>query len=199
MKTRFSFLAFLGAIILLSSCKTNTDLNSSALIQKRRYTKGFHVNLKKPNPRKAETIPQERYSMDPMTPNQNLSVASANTHSTKELETYPYPVEQGVTEEKNPNQAVAPVLKSTHEKLTSEAVYLDATPSYVAPMAPLPVPPPNTDLNFVLILILTILIPPLGIGLVFGISTEFWLSLILTLLFYFPGLIYSLIILLQVY
>ncbi|HKL39835.1 MAG TPA: YqaE/Pmp3 family membrane protein [Cryomorphaceae bacterium] len=47
-----------------------------------------------------------------------------------------------------------------------------------------------------LVIILTILLPPLGVALVFGIGTEFWISLILTLLFYVPGLIYSLIVIL---
>lgn len=45
--------------------------------------------------------------------------------------------------------------------------------------------------------IVTILIPPLGVYLHEGaINTRFWISLVLTLLFYIPGLIYSLIVVL---
>lgn len=45
-------------------------------------------------------------------------------------------------------------------------------------------------------IIITVLLPPLGVALILGIGTEFWICLLLTLLFYFPGLIYALIILL---
>ena len=51
--------------------------------------------------------------------------------------------------------------------------------------------------NTLLEVILTILIPPVGVlvheG---GINSKFWIDLILTLLFYIPGLIYGLIVVL---
>ncbi len=51
--------------------------------------------------------------------------------------------------------------------------------------------------NKLLLVLITILIPPLGVYLHEGeINSRFWISLILTLLFYFPGLIYSLIVVL---
>lgn len=43
-----------------------------------------------------------------------------------------------------------------------------------------------------LTIILTVLIPPLGVALHEGITDRFWISLVLTLLFFIPGLIYSL-------
>ena len=48
----------------------------------------------------------------------------------------------------------------------------------------------------ILLVIITILIPFLGVGLAKGVHFEFWLDLILTLLFYLPGLIYGLIVIL---
>lgn len=46
-----------------------------------------------------------------------------------------------------------------------------------------------------LIIIITILLPPLGVALYEGrVTGKFWLSLLLTLLFYVPGLIYSLLV-----
>ena len=54
-----------------------------------------------------------------------------------------------------------------------------------------------SDLDLPLLIIITILIPPLGMFLHEGdITNRFWISLVLTLLFYFPGLIYSLIVIL---
>ncbi|MBS1513246.1 MAG: YqaE/Pmp3 family membrane protein [Bacteroidetes bacterium] len=51
------------------------------------------------------------------------------------------------------------------------------------------------DINTLLLVIITILIPPLGVFLHEGeINGKFWLDLLLTLLFYLPGLIYALIV-----
>ena len=53
------------------------------------------------------------------------------------------------------------------------------------------------EINTLLLILITILIPPLGVYLHQGeINSKFWISLILTLLFYVPGLIYSLIVIL---
>lgn len=51
--------------------------------------------------------------------------------------------------------------------------------------------------NQLLLVIITILLPPLGVYLHQGeINSKFWISLLLTLLFYIPGLIYSLVVVL---
>lgn len=53
------------------------------------------------------------------------------------------------------------------------------------------------DDDLLLLVIITILIPPLGMFLYEGdITNRFWISLLLTLLFYLPGLIYTLIVIL---
>lgn len=51
--------------------------------------------------------------------------------------------------------------------------------------------------NTLLLVILAILLPPLAVYLHEGtINTKFWISLILTLLFWLPGVIYALIVIL---
>lgn len=51
--------------------------------------------------------------------------------------------------------------------------------------------------NLVLLIILAILIPPLAMFLYEGAATtRFWISLLLTLLFFIPGMIYTLIVIL---
>jgi uncharacterized membrane protein YqaE (UPF0057 family) len=52
----------------------------------------------------------------------------------------------------------------------------------------------QTDTNQVLLIILAILIPPLAVGLKEGIGSRFWISLLLTLLFFVPGVIYALLV-----
>ena len=43
----------------------------------------------------------------------------------------------------------------------------------------------------IIILIATILLPPLGVALKHGLSNDFWIILILTIIFCVPGLIHG--------
>ncbi|MTI26812.1 YqaE/Pmp3 family membrane protein [Fulvivirga kasyanovii] len=43
-------------------------------------------------------------------------------------------------------------------------------------------------------MILAVIIPPLAVGLTYGVIDKFWISLLLTILFFIPGMIYSLIV-----
>lgn len=54
-----------------------------------------------------------------------------------------------------------------------------------------------TDDRTVLLVILAILLPPAAVGVYEGITTRFWISLLLTLLFFLPGIIYALIVVLE--
>jgi uncharacterized membrane protein YqaE (UPF0057 family) len=55
----------------------------------------------------------------------------------------------------------------------------------------------DTDTDTLLLVILAILLPPLAVYLHQGeINNKFWISLILTLLFWLPGVIYALIVVL---
>ncbi|EMR02785.1 hypothetical protein ADICEAN_02060 [Cesiribacter andamanensis AMV16] len=57
----------------------------------------------------------------------------------------------------------------------------------------------SPSVSGVLLVIITILLPPLGVFLHQGeINAKFWISLLLTLLFYVPGLIYSLLVIFDV-
>lgn len=48
--------------------------------------------------------------------------------------------------------------------------------------------------NKILLVILAFLLPPAAVALKTGISGTFWLNLILTLIFWLPGLIHALIV-----
>lgn len=54
----------------------------------------------------------------------------------------------------------------------------------------------ENDTDLLLLVIIAILLPPLAMAIYDGITSRFWISLLLTLLFYVPGLIYTLIIIL---
>lgn len=56
----------------------------------------------------------------------------------------------------------------------------------------------SSEVNQVLLVILAIFIPPLAVYLKDGLHTSFWIDVILTLLFFLPGVIYALLIVLDV-
>jgi len=60
--------------------------------------------------------------------------------------------------------------------------------------------PNTTELNTdqLILVILAIIISPLAVFIARGLGNEFWISLILTLLFWLPGMIYALLIVLDV-
>jgi uncharacterized membrane protein YqaE (UPF0057 family) len=51
--------------------------------------------------------------------------------------------------------------------------------------------------NTLLLVIIAILIPPLAVGLKAGIGMELVISIVLTLIFYLPGLLYALWVILR--
>jgi uncharacterized membrane protein YqaE (UPF0057 family) len=52
----------------------------------------------------------------------------------------------------------------------------------------------HDDANTILVILLCIFLPPVAVLIVKGVSTEFWLDLLLTLLFWLPGMIYAFIV-----
>jgi len=53
------------------------------------------------------------------------------------------------------------------------------------------------DTELILLVILAILLPPLAVYLYEGVTTNFWIDLILTLFFWIPGVIFALIVVLR--
>ncbi len=53
------------------------------------------------------------------------------------------------------------------------------------------------DTDLAIIILFAILIPPLGMALYEGLTTRFWISLLLTLLLWLPGAIYTLYVILS--
>lgn len=56
----------------------------------------------------------------------------------------------------------------------------------------------QTQVDQVVLVILAIFIPPLAVFLKSGLGTEFWIDLILTILGWFPGTIYALLVVLDI-
>ena len=55
----------------------------------------------------------------------------------------------------------------------------------------------NAEISDLALIIIAIFLPPLAVGLKVGITTPFWINLILTLLFWLPGFIHAVIVILR--
>lgn len=55
----------------------------------------------------------------------------------------------------------------------------------------------NSDTNTLLLIIIAIFLPPLAVGLKAGIGGTFFLSLILTVIFFIPGMIHAIYVVLN--
>lgn len=196
-----SILAIFFTGVLLASCSTSSDLTGNSLIKKRRYTKGFYVDFKKNH----TYTKQEAVAV---TPSVNRDLAKPESHYIQDFE----PIFSSKTEmyalvETEPrnfdnsnlqvaNDQAAPFRLPHEEYETYRRVkgeqedalnrYDEWNRAAVATSEPQ-----------LLYYILAIVIPPLAVGLLYGITIEFWISLILTLLFWLPGAIYSLVMTLK--
>jgi len=196
-------IVMIGALI--SSCSTSSDLANNSPIKKRRYTKGFHLDFKKTeSPAKYESTAE-------LSPSQNSDLVKPESHTINGLE----PIASSKAE-------MSAIIDREEPVFGSES----PEPSVKEEIAQFELPPAeyNTDrqrkrelkdafnryddLNQPaavsgepqwLYYVLAIIIPPLAIGLLYGITLEFWISLVLTLLFWLPGAIYSLIMTLKYY
>ena len=50
----------------------------------------------------------------------------------------------------------------------------------------------RTDTNTILLVVAAVLLPPLAVFLVRGIGTDFWISVVLTILAFLPGVLHAL-------
>lgn len=221
MKNFTSYLLFLAsAALIVSSCSTSSDLSSSSAIQKRRYTKGYHLNI--PGKYKEKTQQLSVNRVEPIESQVEVT-ASANVDA---LEKQPVisasanvdPIEHNVSASVDETAIVFEAIKtidlSTNETSTTPKANFEYhfksvnsqsksqerkslfSKSHSTVSAPIALPPQGGG-SMLLYIILAILLPPLAVGLLYGITTEFWISLLLTILGYLPGIIYSLIVVLR--
>lgn len=54
----------------------------------------------------------------------------------------------------------------------------------------------TTSANTLLLVILAILLPPLAVFLQEGLNSRFWICLVLTIMFFVPGMLYALYVIL---
>lgn len=205
------FLAVILAAFILASCGTSHDVVDGGLFQKRKYNKGYHIS------KKSKTVNKKGQS--------DGEVASASSIEKVELKTASIEVEPITSDQTvitESSEIIAANMESEkNEVITAQKPKVQSTFATKAPFKKdrnldrggsnlinqsTPVSfekkhntsdSKETTDNTLLLVIIAFFIPFLAVGLYDGISGRFWLSLILTLLFWLPGFIYALIVILE--
>ena len=200
----------LGLIVLfLGSCSTSSDLNNTSILKKRRYTKGYHVNIKGNNNIKNKN--SVRAKMNPVDTKAVIALRQDNmaqaTSSGKisEADLTPAKVIPFVNESATTNKADLEMksltakaeVKNSRQSRKHRVSNKDIMTSNL--VVPASSAARSGGESLLLYIILGIIIPPLAVGLLYGIGTEFWISLLLTIIGWIPGIIYSLIKVFQKY
>ena len=208
MKTKIIFSGLVGLALILGSCGSSNNVVSNRLIQKRKYKKGFFFKSNKDlrvvreNAKEKNSVVVNGENIEiydglsaNISPSQDLNTSLAlgkERQATKDL--IPLRIED-VSIQRNSKETNSPQFisntKTKNEVRTSSREKIEQRRKIDSNST-------SADDRLILLVILAILIPPLAVFLARGIGTEFWISLILTLLFYFPGMIYSLLVVLDV-
>jgi uncharacterized membrane protein YqaE (UPF0057 family) len=194
MKNKISlglFTLVLAAII--SSCSTSIDVASNRKIQKRKYNKGFFVsdnnapfNRKKDN-RGTITIKAEEFLTKEAKTDDELSKKTIKTDASKIVEiTNTISSDLKISTEVNVNENTIATFNSNIEKtdknnsikvennkegnnVKTSKIENNSNSS-------------KSDLMFIVLVILAIILPPLAVFLYEGITERFWIDLILAVL-----------------
>jgi len=201
MKKHLSIHFLIALAVIFTSCGTGNDVVSNRLISKRKHTKGFFIN-KKGN-QKASKSEKEKESVafesskserKPYT----KSLKSSENKSNKETETVAEAVSfesEKVTNESSSQRAertlvgednlrdgafVEESFENDFDDESGEDVKKDQKKTKVAVKSKKG-NAANSDVMTILLVILALFIAPLAVGIYEGITTRFWITLILWL------------------
>jgi uncharacterized membrane protein YqaE (UPF0057 family) len=175
------------AMLLLSSCSSKMG------IMKRHYTKGFYVSSSHSHESKRTVLPQNK----PQLKNEVVSIQRIEPQAHSETVNKP-----AITAENSvmSSQNISNRKSFNHKKSVQTAI------KTIRSFKPIPsMQHEQVNLNTgtgakgsdeeILLIILCILLPPLAVYLFENkIGINFWVDLILTLLFWFPGMIFAFLV-----
>ncbi len=212
---KFFYLLSTGivAALVVSSCSTSNDVVSNGMFQKRKYNKGYHVSRTGKN-HTDNTDQKENLAVRENTENTVSELPArrlaATVTSEKTYNTVPMSVSTKATDAQ-PTEVITPASNNTvrafsaEEQTTTETAAAEKAhnQAHAQTITPKKEQQKSSEsgsaiINLVLLIILAILLPPLAVG----IATD-WaigpllLSIVLTLLFFLPGVIYALIVVLN--
>lgn len=218
--------SLLTSVLILGSCTTSNDVVSNRLISKRKYNRGFHVDMKKHHrttkdeladqkmdsseksiqvETKKETVKSlpistsETYALVPV-------VTSGAEEAIKVSSDKAVEVTQENQKESNEVSASDKATRSTFDdsetkNMTAKLVKKEAEKQAFKEVKKKKKSlfPDSVDAMFLVALICCIIIPPLGVAIYTNIDwVKVLICLILTILFFIPGIIYALLVLFDV-
>lgn len=216
MKQISTFLLMSVLAVIIASCSTSQNTVGGSL-QKRKYTKGFYHNKKqafrstredvtvapaaeviRPEAVEAPETPElavvtEPTIARPAAPEYTAVVSDQNTErgaQQKQEAHQKTPAKKKAAPNTKPQQKPAPVRPRREREneyfipLKDKKAIFQQKHNYHS----------SADDMLILAVIFAILIPPVGVAIYEGFTTRFWISLLLTLLFFVPGMIYALLV-----
>jgi len=178
-------------------------------IEKRHYNSGYHVEWLSQNGKvkKAEPVAQPEKENE-----QSLAVKQEDVPTTKEalaetsvaVEPINAPMaNETVAETATKTEMKRDVQKRTEKKETtrnqmkvekSNTTFVEKGFIAESTTAEIDAPSSPDQVELIVLIILAILLPPLAVFLHSGISTKFWISILLWICFILPGVIYALLV-----
>lgn len=205
MKNRLIFSLSILTAMVLGSCATSNEVSNGGLMQKRKYNKGIYWN-------KIEKAPTAKNDKD------ELDIFKREEKSSKKYVSSNTLYAEAENNEFEESVDLASVDNSTIESTTNDSEKALISSKPVNPVLPVDDKEKesaikikkdkfnftksnekssnhSTDSMFILIVILTIIFPPLGVAVFTNIDwMKVLICFLLTLLFYIPGLIYGLLV-----
>mgnify|MGYP000344741834 CR=1 FL=1 len=199
------------SVFVLASCATSSDVVDGGLFQKRKYNKGWNFNKKSKIESTNGTVKDlaivEVEKKQVIESNSEVNSVVEYVVSDAHIETSTLPVKE-VTEASVSNvtndspiskeeEILAEVSNKKEQRVSRKEVKKSVRSNFNFGLSKNTSSSNETTGADILLVILAILIPPLAVGLYEGITTRFWIDLLLTLLlFYLPGMIFALLIVL---
>jgi len=196
MKKQLSSILYIFlAAFLFASCGNMSNLS----VAKRHYRGGYYVDF---GHKKTIPVATTTTKNNVLPVNHSAPVVTANVVKTTEIspivKTEQKPVisekltitrESGYKKDQNISTSILEENIHTSQAIeTNKSTASGSSSSSTASSSAVP---------FWVVVVCAIFIPPLGVYFAYGIGTYFWIDLILTLLFFFPGMIFALIMVLQ--
>ncbi len=200
------------SVFILASCATSSDVVDGGLFQKRKYNKGFHIHKtsKVATPKTVENevemanvFIEDKVSNENNSKKETTSTVIEKVHKSN-VEEVVYVNENNISETniKNNEVELAESKKVENEEnqnfktnfrttsLRKKSIFSDRITSTSFDKSETS----QIMADTILLVIIAIFIPFLAVGLYEGITTRFWISLLLTILLFFPGLIYAILV-----
>lgn len=186
----------IASISILGSCSTSNEVAGNGFIQKRKYTKGYHIDKKNNwSFRKDkkdidnEVVISQVEEMGPSDWNKNV-LSNTDSHGDKiEQAVLPNKIENKAAPITNQNSegVVCEIEEQTKETIAVEKIEFKKFKSNRRKMVQQKVKElkdansSSIDIEILILVILAIVIPPLAVYLYDGVSNRFWLDLVLWL------------------